>query len=164
MKAAIILFASHFPHPLAVMLLSAIPVLEIRGALPVGILVWHMPWHLAYVYAVIGEVLVGIPLYFGLQHLRDFLIRAWPRAGHHFEKWIEDIRLKAHGKFEVYGIWTLFLLTAMPLPLTGIYSATVAAVLFEIPFKKAFTVMVLGVCVAGALILGMLFAGFKIIG
>lgn len=164
MKDALILFASHFPHPLAVMLLSIIPVLEIRGALPVGIFVWHMPWYLVYIYAVTGEMLIGIPLYFGLQRLRIFLVHAWPRMGNSFENWIEGVRVKTRGKFEVYGVWALFLLTAMPLPLTGIYSATVAAILFKIPFKKAFAVMTLGACVAGALILGMLFAGFELIG
>lgn len=162
MKAALILFASHFPKPLAIMLLSIVPVLEIRGALPVGVLLWHMPWYSALFFSVVGELLVGIPLFFGLDFARKILFRIWPTLGNRFDEWVAHIQTRAKDKYEKYGAWALFLLTAPPVPLTGIYSATIVAVLFKIPFKKAFAIITLGVCVSGMLVLGLIFAGYSI--
>ena len=52
-------------QPLVVFIISMLPVAELRGALPVAINVFHMPWYFALPIAYIGN-LIPVPLLFFL--------------------------------------------------------------------------------------------------
>lgn len=164
MMEAFLAFLQDIPKPIATMLLGAVPLAEISGALPISLLVWKMSPLAALTYAVIGNILPVIPLFFGLEQVRGLLFKIWPKMGRLTDAWIERARKKMHGHYEQYGFWALFVFVAVPFPLTGVYTAATAAVALQIPFKKTLFSLSLGVLASGILILFTALAGHAIIG
>ncbi|MDA1038499.1 MAG: small multi-drug export protein, partial [bacterium] len=66
-------WALTFPGWLATMIVAAMPVLEIRGALPFALEILGIPFWEAYLFSVIGNILPAIILVYGLRRISDFL-------------------------------------------------------------------------------------------
>jgi uncharacterized membrane protein len=68
------------------------------------------------------------------------------------------------GKIQRYGVWGLLLFVAVPLPGTGVWSGSLAAVLLDIRFKWAFAAILVGNLIAGLLIMGVSHEFMKVVG
>ena len=133
----------------SVLLMSMMPVVELRGAIPLGVGLGMTPFNAA-VIAVIGNsiivpilLLIITPLFNHfkkLSALRGFVNRYEERAAK-----------KIH-KYRQYRLLGLFLLVAIPLPMTGAYTGCVAAVLTKVSFKKASMAIIAGVITAGFIV------------
>ncbi len=152
MVELIINFFDSWPHWLATMLLSGLPLTELRLTIPLAIHSWNINPMDAYGLAVLGTLIPFFPIFFGLRALRDFCSK-------HFPKLVAPIdRLLVHGEhrlkkqYERYGAIALFLLASIPLPLAGLWSSALVAVALKIPFRKAFLAIGLGTLVAGLLV------------
>ncbi len=144
---------SGIPPQLATTLIAALPIVELRGALPVALELWNLPAWQAYAFSVLGNCLPLIPLFFGLAWLRKGLLNVWPSLVKPIDWYIDRSHQKLKSHYETYGALALFFFTAIPLPLTGLYTATVAAVALKIPLKQAGPAIVAGVLVSGLLML-----------
>ena len=144
------LLALGFSKELVVLVISALPVLELRGALPVAINLFHFPWYYALLLAIIGNLL---PVPFLLLFLSN-ISRLLSKIGI-FEKMLHWLfehtrrRGKIINRYERIGL-TLFV--AIPLPVTGAWTGSLAAVLFGLKFKHAFLSIFVGVLIAGAIV------------
>ena len=149
-----------FNKEIAVVVLAAMPVSELRGAIPLALAMEFSPFK-AYVLAFIGNLIPVVPLLFFLQPISEKL-----RHIGIFEKffnWLfERTRRKATliEKFEALG---LILFVAIPLPVTGAWTGCVAATLFKIRFRYAFAAVTAGVVIAGFIVLGLSLAGKEIL-
>jgi uncharacterized membrane protein len=145
---------------IAVVATAAMPVAELRGAIPLGLAMGFSPLK-AYILAFAGNLIPIIPLLFLLQPVANKLrhIKIFER----FFDWLfERTRRKARlvEKFEALG---LILFVAIPLPITGAWTGCVAATLFKIRFRYAFFAIALGVVLAGLITLGLCLAGREIL-
>ena len=145
-----------FNKELAVVTLAALPVSELRGAIPLALALGFTPVK-AYVLSFIGNLIPVVPLLFLLQPIADRLrhIKIFEK----FFDWLfERTRRKASlvEKFEAIG---LILFVAIPLPVTGAWTGCVAATLFKIRFRYAFICILLGVAIAGLVVIGLSLAG-----
>ena len=144
------LLALGFSKELVVLAISALPVLELRGALPVAINLFHFPWYYALLLAIIGNLL---PVPFLLLFLNN-ISRLLSKIGI-FEKilhWLFEHtrrRGKIINRYERIG---LALFVAIPLPVTGAWTGSLAAVIFGLKFKHAFLSIFAGVLIAGAIV------------
>jgi uncharacterized membrane protein len=141
---------------LAVVILAAMPVAELRGAIPLALSMGFSPVK-AYILAFAGNMIPVMPLLFLLQPISDRLrhIRLFER----FFDWLfERTRRKATlvEKFEALG---LILFVAIPLPVTGAWTGCVAATLFKIRFRYAFFAIMMGVVLAGFVVMGVSLVG-----
>ncbi|MCD8004713.1 MAG: small multi-drug export protein [Oscillospiraceae bacterium] len=137
---------------LTVFFMSMIPVVELRGAIPVGIAAGLHP-ALTYLLAVVGN-LIPAPLIILLIRKIFELLRRVPWLGPKIT-WLEN---RAHLKGRVihkYGLAGLFILVAVPLPGTGAWTGALAAALLDIRLKRAMPAIALGVLVAGAVVLAL---------
>jgi len=66
-------------------------------------------------------------------------------------------------KFEKWEHWALIILVAIPLPLTGAWTGSLAAFLFDIPFKKSLWLILLGVIIAGIIVTALSLLGNGVI-
>lgn len=135
-----------------IFLLGASPISEVRGAIPVGFLIFEYNIFLVYFVAILGNlIMVPFALVF-LKYFSNFLMRRY----YFFNRLLNYIfsRTRNHHahKFEKWEHWALLVLVAIPLPLTGAWSGSVAAFLFGIPFKKALVLISGGILIAGALV------------
>jgi uncharacterized membrane protein len=144
-----------FPGELILMLLSALPLTELRASIPVAFAVmadsWVWPWWKVYLLAVVGNML---PVPFILMLLGP--VSRWLSRWKLFERffgWLFDRTRRRVGphirKYEALGL-TVFV--AIPLPVTGAWTGSVAAFVFDIPRKQSIVSIFLGVLVAGAVI------------
>ena len=148
-----------FNKEIAVVVLAALPIAELRGAIPLALAMGFSPTK-AYILSFIGNLIPVIPLLFLLQPVANKLrhIKIFER----FFNWLfERTRRKASlvEKFEVLG---LILFVAIPLPITGAWTGCVAATLFKIRFRYALLAILLGVLIAGFIVLGLSLAGREI--
>ena len=141
---------------IAVVVLAALPISELRGAIPLGIAMEFSPLK-TYILAVIGNLIPILPLLFLLQPISDRL-RKFRIFAKFFDWLFERTKRKASlvEKFEALG---LILFVAIPLPITGAWTGCIAATLFKIRFRYAFLAIAAGVLIAGLIVLGLSLAG-----
>lgn len=141
----------------ALFLVSIVPFIELRGAIPFGILALRMPWYEAFLLSFVVNCL-PIPIVYYLTRP----LFSWLRKTRLFSGFIHRFEAKMMKKSEKvtrYKIIGLFLFVAVPLPGTGAYSGSVIAALLDMPFKKAFISIACGVFVAGLIITALSMGG-----
>lgn len=143
---------ANIPPELMVFGLASLPISELRGAIPLGIAVYGLPIVTVFLLAVLGNILPIFLIY----ALGGWWLRFTQRRKGILDRVTEAICRRARGKlnkdYEKYGLVALALFVAVPLPLTGAWTGTLAAFLFGIPFKKAFWSISAGVLVAAVVV------------
>jgi uncharacterized membrane protein len=139
-----------FKKYLIVFLVSMVPIIELRGAVPIGTGM-ELPWLQTLIIAMIGNM---IPVPFIFFFARKILV--WgsekPIIGKFFS-WCLNKGHKGGKKLqEKAGRGTflaLLLFVGIPLPGTGAWTGTLAASLLDIDFKRSVIAVMLGVLMAG---------------
>ena len=138
---------------LITMVIGMTPILEIRGAIPVGVGM-GLSYFEAFIAGFIGNI---IPIYFIVKYIRplfDFFGRVKI-----FKKIIDWATERATKKIEEseklqnFTALGLFLFVAIPLPGTGAWVGSLIANFLNVPFKKAVIPLMLGVLTAGLIVL-----------
>ena len=138
------------PIELTVLLTAALHIIELRGAIPVGISLGLSPFHAA-ILSFIGSM---IPVPFILFTIRP--IFNWMKKTKMFRKLVNRLTNKSlnkSGQIQKYGAWGLLVFVAIPLPGTGVWSGSLAAALLDMRFKWAFPAIFVGNLIAGILII-----------
>ena len=149
-----------FNKEVAVVVLAALPVSELRGAIPLALSMGFSPAK-AYFLSFAGNLIPVVPLLFLFQPVSARLRQIW--VFEKFFNWLsERTRRKASlvEKFEAIG---LILFVAVPLPVTGAWTGCVAATLFKIRFRYAVLAVIAGVAIAGLVVLGLSLAGIELL-
>lgn len=135
-----------------VLLVSALPIAELRGGLPLALALGFSP-AAAYALAVGGNLLPVPFLLLGLDRIMR-LVRVLPgplgRAGRWYLAWQQE---RHHARFRRWGPWALVLFVAIPLPMTGAWTGCLAAFLLGIPLRRSLPRIALGVLLAGGIVL-----------
>ncbi|WP_440953400.1 COG2426 family protein [Methanococcoides sp. FTZ1] len=146
------------PSWLATVVLSALPVSELRGAIPVAIGIYGIDPLDAYFLAIIGNLLPVIPLLLFLEPVSAYLRQF--RIGEVFFSWLFTRTRKKHSKkMERYGNLALTLFVAIPLPVTGAWTGCAAAFVFGVKFRPALTAITAGVLISGIIVTIVTLAG-----
>ena len=125
--------------------MSALPVLELKASIPVGLAMGLPLWE-TFLIAVIGST---IPVPFILLFITK--IFTWLKGTKHLKPFVEKMENRAMGKkeqIEKYEFWGLLLFVGIPLPGTGAWTGSLIAALLGIKFKKAFPAVILGIMLA----------------
>ena len=129
---------------------AMLPILEIRGAIPVGVASGLDPW-LAFAVGFVGNML-PIPILILLTRK----IIEWLKKHNMLVKltaWLENKGSKGAQKVQKYSFWGLFILVAIPLPGTGAWTGALVASLLDMRLKRALPSIAMGVAVAGLIVL-----------
>ncbi len=141
---------------IAVILVAALPVVELRGAIPLAFSM-GMPPLKAFTLALVGN-LVPIPLLYLL--LEPVMEKARRNAFlRRPVEWLYRRTENRTGRVQAYGLVGIVLLVAVPLPSTGAWTGTMVATFLGLPFRRAFPALVLGTALAGVLVTTMVFLG-----
>ncbi len=129
---------------------AMLPILEIRGAIPVGVASGLDPW-LAFAIGLVGNML-PIPILILLTRR----VIEWLKKHNMLVKltaWLESRGSKGAQKVQKYSFWGLFILVAIPLPGTGAWTGALVASLLDMRLKRALPAIAMGVAVAGLIVL-----------
>ncbi len=135
---------------LLTMLMSAVPVIELRGGIPYG-LALGLEWWEAYPAAVIGNMLPVPFIILGVRWVFSWLRKISPW----FERLVSKMEEKAAKNAELvkkYEMAGLCILVAIPLPGTGAWTGALVAAMLEMRLKDALPMILLGVVIAGAIV------------
>ena len=125
-------------------LVAMVPVVELRGAIPFGVVRGLNLWT-AIIASMLGNLILFIRKIF-----------AWMRA--HMPKLdglvirMEKKAEKNRAAVEKYAFWGLVILVAIPLPGTGAWTGALVAAMMEIRLKRAFPAIAIGVAIAGVIV------------
>ena len=129
-----------------VLLLATLPIFELRGSVPVGILLFQLPVAKTAIYSIVGNMLPIIPILLLFEPVYRWLSR-YPTFDRLFE-WIFR-RTRRKGKvIERLKVVGLVIFVSIPLPVTGAWTGSVAAFLFRIPVWQALPAILCGVTIA----------------
>lgn len=148
---------------LVVFFISMVPLIELRGAVPVGLSPWlgeALPILPLYITCIIGNML---PVPFIFFFARKVLVWGSDKKfiGKFFKFCLEKGEKGGRKLQEKAGrglYWALFLFVGIPLPGTGAWTGTLAASLLDMDFKKSVIATMAGVVLAG-IIMGLASAG-----
>ncbi len=152
-----------FKKYLLVFLVSMVPLIELRGAVPIGLSTWMgdpLPILPLYIVCILGNMLpVPIIFFFARKVLvwgadKKFIGKFFKFCLEKGEKGGKKLKEKAgRGLY-----WALFLFVGIPLPGTGAWTGTLAASLLDMDFKKSVIAIIAGVVLAG-IIMGLAASG-----
>ena len=135
---------------LYIVFIAMVPVIELRGAIPVG-LAMDLPFWTTFIAALIGNL---IPVPFLILFTRK--VFEWLRKKSAIlEKFVSRMEAKAASKKELlekYELLGLCILVAIPLPGTGAWTGSLVAAVFDLRLKRSFPVIALGVLIAGIIV------------
>jgi len=139
-------------HELAVFLVSMLPIVELRGAIPFGVGL-GMDWRSVYIISVIGNLL---PVPFIILFFRPIInyLKKTRLLGKLATK-LHERSLKKSESVTKYKVFGLFLFVAIPLPGTGAWTGSAIAALLDMRLKYAIPAILLGVLCAGILMMGI---------
>lgn len=138
------------PREAAVFVTAMLPILELRGAIPLGLIHYDMPVAEVYAIALAGNFVPVIPLLFLLEPVSNFLRRN--RLFDRFFTWL-FARTRRRGKLiERYEAIGLTLFVAIPLPVTGAWTGAIAAYIFGIQRRYAAICILGGIVIAGVVV------------
>ncbi len=148
-------YFQQFPPELATLIISMLPISELRGAIPVAIGVYHLDPIKAYLLAVIGNIIPVIIILKYIESASDYLMSKSKIFSNFFSWLFARTRRNFNHGFEKWGALALITFVAIPLPMTGGWSGAIAAFIFGIPFKKALLYVSIGVAIAGMIVMGL---------
>ena len=144
------LFTTLWGKIITTFFISMVPVIELRGAIPYATGMGLSPW-IAIPVAMIGNL---VPIPFIIIFIKR--IFAWMRSvSPKLNKVVDKMEAKAEknkAKVLKYAFWGLALFVAIPLPGTGAWTGALVAAMLDMPLKKAFPSVVIGVLGAGFLV------------
>lgn len=130
--------------------IAMLPVAELRGAIPWALTLGDLTWMQAIPWAIAGNML---PIPFILLFLgpaSKFLSR-W-KIFDRFFQWLFARTRRRGTAIEKYKALGLILFVGIPLPVTGGWTGSVAAFLFDIPLWKSILCILAGVCLAAVIV------------
>lgn len=142
------------------MLVSMIPIIELRGGIPFGVAL-GLPYPTAFLAAVVGNIL---PVPFILVYIRRILQWIRKRAPR-LDGMVDALERKAHlkgRKVSRYKYVGLTLFVGIPLPGTGAWTGALAAAFLDMPLRRAIPAILVGILMAGGIMTGLTHVGINL--
>ena len=136
---------------LCVFFCSMIPIIELRGAIPLGAAL-GLPIWLNFLLSVIGNMLpVPIILLF-VKKVLEFMSKCRVKFFNKVANYVYGKAEKNRGKIEKYSFWGVAIFVGIPLPMTGAWTGSLVAAIINMKFWKALLSAFVGVICAAVVI------------
>jgi len=140
------------PPELLTFLIALLPISELRGAIPIGLGVFNMSVVSAFLFAWLGSIVPAFILVFGLGFISVTLSKYSKLFKRFFDWWFERTHKRFWQHHQNLGSLALVIFVAIPLPVTGVWTGSVAAFLFGVKKPKAVLLISLGSLIAGVVV------------
>lgn len=142
----------NLPPEISTLLTAMTPIGELRVALPIALINYKLSLGPAYLLSVLGNMLPVFLLLLFWHYLVKFLMQQSKICDKFFNWLFERTRKKFAGKYEKWGKLALVIFVAIPLPLTGAWTGSVAAWLFDFKYWESILLILAGVCISGIIV------------
>ena len=131
-------------------LVSMVPIIELRGAIPIAT-AHGLDWRFAILVAIIGNLLPIPFIILFIKRIFAWIRKIMPRLN----RFVDKLENRAKEKSDILekGVFLgLFLFVAIPLPGTGAWTGALIAAMLDMKMKRAFPAIALGVISAGIIV------------
>ncbi len=143
-------YLNNLPQELSVVILSFLPISELRGAIPVAITVYRFSILKSFFLSVLGNFLFVPPFIFFLNYLNSYFMKfRWYNK--FFTWWFNRVKTKSEN-IQKLEFWGLVIFVCIPLPMTGAWSGCVASYLLGMKPIKSIISIFLGILIAGTIV------------
>lgn len=146
----------------ATLFVSMFPLIELKGAIPIGTGLFGMPLWQTSLVAYLGSTIVSVAEFFllipvfNLLKRISFIKKLVLKVEGIFARKAEEIAKKTEGSAEKEAkkimLWSLFVFVAVPFPVTGVWTGTAIAVFLGLKFHESVLPIAAGNLVAGGII------------
>lgn len=143
-------FLTQLNKEIYVFLLAAVPLIELRGAIPLGMSLGLSPWT-SYFLSVLGSTLPAPFLILFFRKVLDYMVKKNILKG--FTDFLNNHIYKKSKKLKAANILGIFIFVAIPLPSTGAYTGSVLASILNIRIKYSLPAIFFGNMAAGLIVL-----------
>lgn len=138
---------------LSIAAMAALPIVELRGAIPYGIGAIGMhPW-IVFVIAYLGSVIVSPIIILFFRPVVNWIYSKDFKLLKKLARWSEERGYRKSSSVRKYSLLGLFAFVAIPLPGTGVWMGSLIATLLKLRIGHAFPTIALGNMVAGLLMM-----------
>lgn len=138
---------------LKVVLLAAVPLIEQKGAIPLGINVYHMSPLTVFMLTFFGSLLPVPFVLICFNKIFEWLGKYKLTSG--IYNLIQRKISKNKSKFQKFEEIALITFIAIPLPTTGVWTGTAVAAFLKLDFKKSVMCAVVGSFICGLIVTGL---------
>lgn len=135
---------------LIVFVISMVPLIEQRGAIPVGILGYDLNYFLVFFASLFGSFVPAPFIYLFFNRILDWM-KTKP-VFHKFTNFVENKVQKNSKKLEKYKEIGLISFVGVPLPTTGLWTGSAIAAFIGLDFKKSMICVFLGGVISASII------------
>ena len=145
-----------------VLIISMLPIAELRGAIPYGV-AHGLPLVKVWIVSIVGNM-IPIPFILFLLSPIEKFFRRWKLWDNLLDKVFDYTRRKTRKSIEKWEALSLIIFVAIPLPVTGAWTGSLAAYLFGLDIKKSIAYIFIGVLIASFIVTAATLAGIKLLG
>ncbi|MCX6743300.1 MAG: small multi-drug export protein [Candidatus Parcubacteria bacterium] len=145
-------FFKNIPPQLATFLIAMLPIAELRVSIPLALSVYKMSIWSEFSLSVLGAFIPGIIIVYLFEPIAKFLMKHSKIFNKFFIWLFKKTRAHHAAKFEKYGLVAILIIAATPLPLAGVWTSSLAAILFNMPKRASLIMIFLGTMIAGLLV------------
>jgi len=154
------LILSRIPPELLVIIVSALPLAELRGGIPIGIMGFQLAWIEVLILAIIGNLLPVPFLLLFFRKLVEFSRRI-PVANKLTALLVKHAQ-RHTPVVERYERIGLIVFVGIPLPWTGAWTGAMVASMLDMKFKQSFLSISMGVLISGIIVTTLCLMGNQI--
>lgn len=140
------------PPQLATMLIALIPIAELRASIPIALTIYKLPIWQAIFFSVIADILIAALIIYFIGPAYNFLSGRFIWLDKFFSWLFIRTRRKFTSKYQLYGSIALMIFVAIPLPITGAWTGSLASWLFAIPRRRSLFYISIGVIISAGLV------------
>ena len=150
------------PDELKTFLLAMTPLGELRLSIPVGIGQYDLAWPLVLALSIAGNLLPVPFLLWGLRTAGARVERMENVLGSLLRWRTRTVQERWGPRIRRYGFPAIVLIVAIPLPLTGAWTGSLAVWALHVPVARGIPAIAVGVVIAGAVVTGATLAGIEL--
>jgi uncharacterized membrane protein len=129
---------------------SLLPIIELRGAIPMGAIL-GLPWWQSYLLSIVGNMLPVPFILLFIKVVLGWMTKSKVRFFNKMAGWLHRKVEKNRVKIAKYSFWGVCFFVAIPLPVTGAWTGSLVAAMIDMKFWKALLSCTIGVLIAGVI-------------
>ena len=153
MQETVIQWFAQIPDWLSVVLLSALPITELRASIPVALFYYNFSPTQAFIFSILGNAIPFGVIFLIFPHLLIWMQKYSPSLHHLMNKHLNRLEWRYADKYHKWGAIFLFLFVAIPIPGSGVWTGSLIAIIFGMKPKLSIPAILLGMCVSAVIVL-----------
>jgi uncharacterized membrane protein len=156
-------FLNSLPDWLHIFVISMLPVVELRGGIPYGLIFTDLSTLQVFLLSLAGNMAPAPVIVYLADGIFNMMLRAKNDKIVRFASHVKERNMRKSAKIQKYTFWGLILFIAMPLPGTGVWTGCLIAALLRLEPGKSILAALAGATLAGIAVTALVKTGILLV-